>query len=254
MATRTNLGSKVESLWKLYSKTKNPIVKEKLMIHYMDYVKGIVRKMNLPYIGVLLTEDDLVEIGMIGLSEAIDKFQPSLGVKFETYAFQRIRGVIIDELRKLDNLPRSARDKLDRIERARQKIENRVGDHADPYMIAEEANISIEEYNQLKMREMNSREVSLYSHASGEFELEDMIPSEDKGPEEDLLEKEMKELIIQEIEKLPEKKKLVIVLYYFEGLTFKEIAEILRMSESRVSQIHSTVMSVLREKIKSKFA
>jgi RNA polymerase sigma factor for flagellar operon FliA len=244
----------VEKLWKIYTKTRNPDIKEKLMLHYMDYVRGIVRKMNLACSNMLLSEDDLFDIGIIGLSEAIDKFKPGMGVKFETYAFQRIRGVIIDEIRKLDYLPRSMRDKIDRIEEAKRRVENKLGDRAGSTLIAEEAEISLEKYHEIKVLENRSKQVSLSNEVGNEIELSDMLQSDEKNPEEELLEGEVRELIVEELEKLPEKKRLVMILYYYEELTFKEIAEILRLSESRVSQIHAEVIERIKRNLKSKMA
>ncbi len=243
-----------EKLFKLYRKTRDQEVKKKLMTLYIDFVRSIVRKMNLTYSGALLGEDDLVDIGMIGLSNAIDKFDPKVGVKFETFAYPRIRGNIIDEIRKIDNLPRSVRDKIDQIDKARAKVENKVGDLADHGLIASEAGLSIEKYNQVTTLGYISKSISFNLKIGENVELGDFIKSEDKDPEENLIENEIKQAIADEIKKLTEKERLVIVLYYYEELTFKEIGEILHLSESRVSQLHSGALKKIRDSLKSKFS
>jgi RNA polymerase sigma factor for flagellar operon FliA len=243
-----------EKLFKLYRRTRDPEIKKKLMILYADFVRNIVRKMNLTFAGSLLGEDDLVDMGMLGLSDAIDKFDPKVGVKFETYAYTRIRGSIIDEMRKLDNLSRSVRNKIDKVDKARIKVENEVGDRAGRYLIADEAGLSIEEYDHIATIEQTSKRVSFNLDIGDNIELGDLIKSDGKNPEEDLLENEIKQAIADELKKLSENERLIIVLYYYEELTFKDIAEILKLSESRVSQLHAGALRKIRESLKSKFS
>jgi len=198
--------------------------------------------------------DYLVDIGMIGLSDAIEKFDPKVGVKFETYAYTRIRGCIIDEIRKLDNLPRSARNKIGLLDKARSRIENEIGDKAQSWKIADEVGISVEEYEKILKLEKESKTISFNLNVGENIELGELIKSEDKNPEETLFENEIKQAIAEELKKLSERERLVIVLYYYEELTFKEIAEILKLSESRVSQIHSEAMNKIRNSLKSKLS
>jgi RNA polymerase sigma factor for flagellar operon FliA len=198
--------------------------------------------------------DYLVDIGMIGLSDAIEKFDPKVGVKFETYAYTRISGCIIDEIRKLDNLPRSARNKIGLLDKARSRIENEIGDKAQSWKIADEVGISVEEYEKILKLEKESKTISFNLNVGENIELGELIKSEDKNPEETLLENEIKQAIAEELKKLSERERLVIVLYYYEELTFKEIAEILKLSESRVSQIHSEAMNKIRNSLKSKLS
>lgn len=243
----------VEKLFTMYKKTHDPEIKKKLIALYIDFVRGIVRKMGLNYSGGLLGEEDLVDIGIIGLSDAIDKFDPKIGVKFETYAYTRIRGSIIDEIRKIDNLPRSIRNKIDQIDKARVKVENKVGDRAGDWLVADEAGLSIEEYNQITTLEHSSKNVSFNLMIGENTELGEMIESDDKNPEEILIENEIKHAIADELKKLSEKERLVLVLYYYEELTFREIADVLKLSESRVSQLHTSALKKIRESLKSKF-
>ncbi len=243
-----------EKLFKLYRRTRDPEIKKKLMLLYADFVRNIVRKMNLVFSGSLLGEDDLVGMGMIGLSDAIDKFDPKVGVKFETYAYTRIRGSIIDEIRKLDSLSRSVRNKIDKIDRARIKLENAIGDRAEGYLIADEAGLSVEEYDHIATLEQTSKNVSFNLNIGDNTELGDLIKSDVKNPEENLLENEVKQAIADELKKLSENERLIIVLYYYEELTFKDIAEILKLSESRVSQLHAGALRKIRESLKSKFS
>jgi len=243
-----------ENLLKIYRKSRDPEIKKKLMAFYINFVRGIVRKMGLSYAGALLGEEDLVNIGMIGLSDAIDKFDPSVGVKFETYAYTRIRGSIIDEIRRIDNLPRSVRNKIDQIDRARIRVENKVGDIAGNSLFADEAGLTIEEYNQITALEHASKNISFNLTVGESTELGEFVKSEDKNPEENLIENEIKQAISEELKKLSEKERLVLVLYYYEELTFKEIADVLKLSESRISQLHSNALKKIRASLKSKFA
>ena len=185
---------------------------------------------------------------------AIDKFDPSVGVKFETYAYTRIRGSIIDEIRRIDNLPRSVRNKIDQIDRARIRVENKVGDIAGNSLIADEAGLTIEEYNQITALEHASKNISFNLTVGESTELGEFVKSEDKNPEENLIENEIKQAISEELKKLSEKERLVLVLYYYEELTFKEIADVLKLSESRISQLHSNALKKIRASLKSKFA
>jgi len=243
-----------EKLFKVYRRTRDPEVKKKLMTLYIDFVRGIVKKMNLTYAGALLGEDDLVDIGMIGLSDAIDKFDPKIGVKFETYAYTRIRGSIIDEIRRIDNLPRSVRNKMEQIDKARLKVENKVGDTANGALVADEAGLTIEEYNHISTLGHISKNISFNLNIGENTELGELISSEDKNPEENLIENEVRQAISDELKKLSERERLVVVLYYYEELTFREIAEILKLSESRVSQLHAEALNKIREALKSKFS
>jgi len=249
-----NGDEKPENLFKIYKRTRDPEVKKKLMSLYIDFVRGIVRKMNLTYSVSLLEEDDLVDIGMIGLSDAIDKFDPAIGVKFETYAYTRIRGSIIDEIRKIDNLPRSTRNKIEQIDKVRTRIENKIGDRADDFLIADEAGLTLEEYNQLAMLKHASKNVSFNLMVGENMELGELLQSKDKNPEETLIENEVKQAIVNELKKLSEKERLVLVLYYYEELTFKEIADVLKLSESRVSQLHASGLKKIRESLRKNFS
>ncbi len=243
-----------ENLFKIYKKNRDPEVKKRLMTFYINFVRGIVKKMGLSYAGALLGEEDLINIGMIGLSDAIDKFDPAVGVKFETYAYTRIRGSIIDEIRKIDNLPRSVRNKIDQIDKARARVENKMGDRAGNSFIADEAGLTMEEYNQITMLEHASKSISFNLAVGENTELGEFVKSEDKNPEENLMENEIKQAIYEELKQLSEKERLVLVLYYYEELTFKEIADVLKLSESRISQLHSSALRKIRASLKSKFA
>ncbi len=243
-----------EKLFTIYKRTHDPEVKKKLMMYYVDFVRGIVRRMNLTYSGALLGEDDLVDIGMIGLSDAIDKFDPKIGVKFETYAYTRIRGSIIDEIRRIDSLPRSVRNKIERVDKARSRLEHKIGDIASNYIVADEAGLTVDEYNQISALEHASKNISFNISVGENSELGEFIRSEDKNPEEHLIENEVKQAIADELKKLSDKERLVLVLYYYEELTFREIAEILKLSESRVSQLHAEALRKIKNSLKEKFS
>ncbi len=231
-----------QELWDKYSKRRSIAVKKELVLAYMGLVKFAARVIILPQ-KCVFNGDDLVSIGIIGLVEAIDRFDPYRGVKFETFASQRIRGVMLDEIRKVDWLPRSVRDKYKKASKALNELDmNSV--NGDKY--ARAINMSISEFEQIKGYLANSEAVSLTKAIGEEMTLEDVIGS-DSVVIEQFEDTEMKEELVKSLKKLPERERMVLTLYYYEELTFKEIGRTLGISESRVSQIHSAVISRLKE-------
>lgn len=199
--------------------------------------------------------DDLINAGILGLIDAIDKFDPSRKIKFKTYAEFRIRGAIIDELRALDWVPRSTRQKATRLERAYFEVEQRTGHAATDVEIAEHLGISMDEFYQLVNE---ARGVAIISvdelHAEGDenFErnlLEYLADPESVQPDVRLNLDQIYQIVADAIDRLPEKERLVISLYYYDELTMKEIGEIMNITESRVSQIHTKAILRLRSKL-----
>lgn len=240
-------------LWKLYKKSKSKEIKEKLIIENIELVKIIAGRIynshnsNLEY-------EDLVSYGILGLIDAIEKFDLNKNVKFETYANFRIRGAIIDQLRNLDWVPRSTRQKYKRLEDVIQKLQNKMGFDIEDEIIAKELGISIKELNKLYT------EVSIYSIISLDEKISENnnfnISSNDidSNPEAFFLKEETKKILKESIEKLPEREKKIINLYYFSELTYKEISNILNISESRVSQLHTKCMIKLKNALESLFS
>ena len=233
-----------QDLWKRYSKRKTAAVKKELVLAYLGLVKFAVRGISLPS-RCVFTQDDLVSIGIIGVSEAIERFDPQRGVKVETFASQRIRGIMLDEIRKVDWLPRSVRDKYKKASKSLSEIDM---DKIDGEKYAQAINMPIGKFEQIKGYLANADAVSLTRSIGEDMTLEDVI-SGDNEVVEQFEDAELKEQLIRLLKELPDRERMVITLYYYEELTFKEIGKTLGISESRVSQIHSEVIGKLKDEI-----
>jgi RNA polymerase sigma factor for flagellar operon FliA len=244
----------MDPLWSKYKATHDPKIKEQIILKYANLVKFVAGRLMItlpPSVEV----GDLESAGIIGLIDAIDRFDPQYGVKFESYAIPRIKGSMLDELRKLDWIPRSIRSKTRELEKVIAELEHEKGRPALDEEISQRLNISLEEYFNL-LKEVSS--VSLLSLDSAIFtdegnkgELHNVIEDkEEVEPDEAINRDELKELIIRAIDDLPETERLVIALYYYEELTLKEIGQVLQLSESRISQIHTKTILSLRGKFR----
>jgi len=241
--------------------TPNPAhssLRETMIEKYTPLIKYIAHRLALrlpPHISA----DDLFGVGAIGLLDALDKFDPTKKVQFRTYAEFRIKGAMLDELRSLDLVSRSVRQKAANIERTYQALEKKKGRSVEDEEVAQEMGISLDDY------------YKLLNATQGVFllNIESLWTKRPKIPEEDLFElimdekenhplqllslKELKEVLTQAIEGLPPKEKTVIALYYHEELTLKEIGEVLNYTESRICQIHAKAILKLRSKLKYYF-
>ena len=237
-------------LWEDYARLRTADLREKLILEYAPLVKVVAGRLSM-YLGYNVEYEDLVSYGIFGLIDAIDKFDMGKEVKFETYASLRIRGAILDQIRKMDWIPRTVRQKQKKIETAIKKVEERTGRTASDEEIAEELDVSGEELlnwqSQLKVTSM----VSL-----NEYVEQGMEPVMDaKGnshfiqPEDAVAEDELKKILRQSLETLTEKERKVITLYYYEDLTLKEISNILEVSESRISQLHTRALQKMKTKM-----
>lgn len=242
--------SKQLELWKQYSDTKDPAIREKLIIEYSHLIKFVAGRLNI-YFGSNVEYDDLVGFGVFGLIDAIDKFDVNKGVKFETYASLRIRGSIIDSIREMDWVPRSLRQKSKELEKVYWEIENELGHSATDKEVADKLGIPLDEFYKL-LNDVNvSSMVSLEEFLEQNYEIGVDVPSTNKEdrPESYIEINELKEILGNAIEKLPDKEKTVISLYYFDELTLKEISAIMKVSESRISQLHTKSILRLRGKL-----
>jgi RNA polymerase sigma factor FliA len=232
--------TELDELWTEYKAKGDPEVRDRLILQYaplVKYVAGRIRS-GLPE---SVDQADLVSEGVIGLMDAIEKFQPERGLQFQTYAVPRIRGAIIDGLRAVDWVPRSVRDKLRDIERAQVALESRLGRTATDVEIAEELGIPLRELRQTYAR------VSFTSLATVD-ELgvtDELAPSATDALEDD----ETRAALMRCVKDLAERDRIIIALYYFEGLTLAEIGSVLQVSESRVSQLHTRATLALRAKM-----
>ncbi|PYG89846.1 RNA polymerase sigma factor for flagellar operon FliA [Ruminiclostridium sufflavum DSM 19573] len=237
-------------LWKKYTETRDPVLKDELIVKYAYLIKYVAGRLSI-YFGANVEFDDLVGYGAFGLIDAIEKFDVTKGVKFETYASFRIRGSIIDSIRDLDWVPRSLRQKNKELEKVYAEIENEVGHSATDKEVAEKMGISMEEFYKL-LNDVNvSSMMSLEEFMEQNYErgLEIVSDSADDKPEAALENIEIKEILIEAIDKLPEKEKAVITFYYFEELTLKEISAIMNVTESRISQLHTKALLRMRGKL-----
>lgn len=243
-----------EALWKEYKKSRDPKIREHFVNQYAPLVKYVAGKIA---IGMPqnVDFDDLVGYGVFGLLDAIDKFDPDRHIKFKTYAVTRIRGAIYDELRSIDWVPRSIRQKAKELERVIGKLENKLGRAANDDEIASELGIPLKEFHSLILKLSGSSVLSLsdvwfVGDESDQVSVMETIESpKSLNPDVIVEREEVKNIIVQAINELPDKEKKVLILYYYEDLTLKEIGEVLQVTESRISQLHTKAIMRLRSKL-----
>lgn len=245
-------------LWKKLkgevSKTEKEKIREYLTIKYLPLVRYVVSKIYIKESSGI-EDQDLVQWGVEGLLDAIDKYDPSQGTLFKTYAVTRIRGAIIDGLRNMDVLPRSLRHKEKELLRTISELEYETGKAPDDEEIAKKLGISVEELHKLYMQlSMEYMAVSIYepinTKDANSMTIEETLEGKKHtNPELMVRREEIKKRIVKAIEELPEREKIVLILYYYENLTLKEIGEVLGITESRVSQLHSKAIARLKTKL-----
>ena len=237
-------------LWENYGKTKSPEIREKLILEYAPLVKLVAGRLSM-YLGYNVEYEDLVSYGIFGLIDAIDKFDSMKAVKFETYASLRIRGAILDQIRKMDWIPRTIRQKQKKIDSAMKEIEQDTGRMATDEEIAKKLGITDDDYlgwqSQMKITGLVSLDEFLESGTES-------IPQQGnhhrfESPEEVIEKTELKKTLELALELLTEKEKKVILLYYYEDLTLKEISNVLEVSESRISQLHTRALQKMKTKM-----
>lgn len=232
----------VSQLWAQYKATGDLELRNRLVVQHSPLVKYVVGRVRA---GLPQNVDwnDLVSEGVVGLIDAIEKFDPGRGLQFQTYAVPRIRGAIIDSLRASDWVPRSVRSKLREIEQAQTALENSLGRSPEDDEIAAELGISLTELQEIYSKAAYTSVASLDEIGMG---AEDVAPS---TPALDEVDDDMKQVLLQVVRQLPERDQVIICLYYYEGLTLSEIGQVLRVSESRVSQLHTRAALALRGKL-----
>ena len=237
-------------LWKEYAAKHGADVREQLIIEYAPLVKLVAGRLSM-YLGFNVEYDDLVGYGVFGLIDAIDKFDAMKDVKFETYASLRIRGAILDQIRKMDWIPRTIRDRQKKIDAAIREVEAEKGHVATDAEVAEKMNITEDEYVnwQGQMKVTNVVSLNEFMESGADVAQDATGNAHFDAPEEALEKKELKEKLAEALELLTEKEKKVILLYYYEELTLKEIAHVLEVSESRVSQLHTRALQKMKEKL-----
>ncbi len=249
----------VAQAWQDYRANGDPEVRQQLLDHYLPLVRNVAGRLAMGF-PKTVELPDLVNTGVIGLIEAFGNFDPERGIKFETYAVPRIRGAILDELRSLDWVPRSTRAKSREMDRAVSELEARLGRKPSQSELADHLNITIDEFG-ATLRDVSGATLLSLDEMIYKEEDNRQIPRIEtiEGPSDnsvlgEIEEMELKAYLGIAIANLTEQERLVIALYYYEELTLKEIGEVMSISESRVSQIHTKAVGKLRNLVREKFA
>ncbi len=242
-------------LWELYKKTKRSELLEKLVSKYVNIVHYLANRLHI-YSSNIVDRDDLYSAGVIGLMEAIERFDISKGLHFSTYANIRIRGAIIDEIRKTDWVPRSIRIKTRKIDAIINRHFVKTGEFPTDSEIAQKMDITLDEYYRMTDNFgplfLSSLELPVSQGSDENLKLKDVVADKNLTPmEETLIRKKVRGRLTDAIAKLPKREKLVISLYYYEDLNLKEIGKVMKVSESRVSQIHSSAIAKIKTVIHS---
>ncbi|WP_432586547.1 RNA polymerase sigma factor WhiG [Streptomyces sp. HD1123-B1] len=254
-AVRPAAPSSLDELWRSYKTTGDGRLREQLILHYSPLVKYVAGRVSVG-LPSNVEQADFVSSGVFGLIDAIEKFDPERSIKFETYAITRIRGAMIDELRALDWIPRSVRQKARAVERAYATLEAALRRTPSEAEVAAEMDIGLDElhgvFSQLSLANVVALEELLHVGGEGGDRLSLMDTLEDTAadnPVEVAEDRELRRLLARAINTLPEREKTVVTLYYYEGLTLAEIGQVLGVTESRVSQIHTKSVLQLRAKL-----
>lgn len=240
-------------LWDAYHDAPSRTTRDRLILHYSPLVKYVAGRVavGLPH---NVEQSDLVSYGIFGLIDAIEKFDPGRGYKFETYAISRIKGAILDELRSIDWVPRSVRAKGRAVERAFSNLEARLKRSPTEAELADELDMSDGQLQQV-LGQLSLTGVAALDEMLGDRSdsttLADTIPDRGDGPGALLERSELRGQLAEAIERMPEREKIVLTLYYFENLTLSQIGEVLGVTESRVSQIHTKAVLQLRSRLQA---
>lgn len=239
----------ISDLWTQFAATRDPALRDELITTYTPLVRFVVSRLGIPP-SCVLDADDLLSCGMIGLINAIDRFDPARGCRFESFATTRIRGSVIDHLRSLNWLPRTAMARIRQMEYAIANLEQRLGRPPREEEIAEEANISTSRYRQM-LQEAGTIVLSLdaplgpLAQEEGLTSLADLLEDERSlEPDEQVEAQELMAMLHVALDELPERERMLLALYYREELTMREISKIMNVSESRVCQLH--IQAILR--------
>jgi RNA polymerase sigma factor FliA len=246
--------AEIAELWRDYKDGGTSHARERLILHYSPLVKFVAGRVaaGLPQ---NIEQSDLVSYGIFGLIDAIDKFDPGRGYKFETYAISRIKGAIIDELRSIDWVPRSVRAKARAIERAYSKLENELRRSPEDKEVATELGLTEDELattlGQISFVGVVALDelLSAGSERGSGATVGDTIAGSGHDPVAAFESEEMRQVLADAINRMPDRERLVLTLYYYEGLTLAEIGNVLGVTESRVCQIHTKAIFQLRSRL-----
>lgn len=248
----------MSAFWVSYKEKGDIEARDELIIHYAHLVKYVANRLAINLSSVVEL-DELISYGIEGLIDAIEKFDHMRNIKFETYAITRVRGSIIDGLRAMDWVPVSVRQKGKELEKTYMQLEMKLGRSADDAEVAAELGLTMDELSNLLREVAANTIISLDDFIPGEEgddrkkRIVDMLEDDNASDALDLLQLgEVKDLMAQTINRLPEKEKTVVYLYYYEGLTLKEIGAVLSLSESRISQLHTKAILRMRGSLSKK--
>jgi len=256
MNAQVAIDSDLQVMWDTYIEKKDIQSRDRLLLHYLHLVKQIAGRMKIGLPGSV-EYDDLVSTGLLGLINGINNFNPDRGFKFETYAVPRIRGAILDGLRDMDWLPRSYRQKTRKLDDTVTKLINKIGHIPNDQEIADYLEMNIDDYydfiNQVGAASLVSLDVKVSTGDAGETgSLHDIIPDDKYLDAMTVTENtNARETAIKLIAELSEQERTVVALYYYEDLTFREVGEVLGVSESRICQIHTRIVSTLRVRLRN---
>ncbi len=241
-------------LWEKYIKTKDIELRDKLITNYLHLVKYVVGRVSAGLPSHVRFED-MNSTGIIGLVKAVEKFDPTMNAKFETYAILLIKGAIIDELRALDWVPRSIHQKSNMISKAQSALQQKLGREAENRELAEHLGMDIQELETILVRIQPAILISLnevYDDDDDRGSVADHIPDKKVKTSFEVVDrKELGALLEDAVVRLPDQERMVLVLYYYENLMLKEIGEVLGVSESRISQVHSKAIMRLRGRLRN---
>ncbi len=248
---------RVDDLWETYKERPDRETRDRLILHYSPLVKYVAGRV-LSRMPDSVDQADLVSYGILGLIDAIEKFDMARRVKFETYAVPRIRGAILDELRSIDWVPRAVRAKARAADQAYSKLEHSLKRSPTDEELATELGISSSELDVLLRQTARAGVLQLdevlFSGGQGERTLGDMIPDAGDGPVAAVESAEIRRLLARSIVGLPDRERTVLTLYYYEGLNLAEIGDILGVTESRACQIHTKAVTHLRHRLRDQIA
>ncbi len=244
----------IDQIWEQFHKTRDDHYRNLLMEHYRDLVKYCAERLH-SKLPDKVELDDLISAGIFGLMDAIDAFDPTRGVKFETYCAPRIRGSILDELRSMDWVPRLVRARAHQLAKATHSLEMHLGRKPDEQEIAEELEMDMEEFSRL-LRDANAASLVSLNTKCGDDESEKDVREidviKDQRSQDPVLEAQKRDLKNLLTKGLTRAERLIIVLYYYEEMTMKEIGATLDLSESRVSQMHSSIVARLKAQMNTR--
>lgn len=251
-----------QALWDAYAKDRSVENCNRLIEHYLYMVRKVVMRMQPMYNTTLRDYDDLVSNGVFGLIDAVKRFEPGRNIKFETYAPQRIRGAILDYMRQQDWIPSNMRREIKRLRSAQEDLTMQLGREPTTKELADHLGLDHEELDKISLNDYQSSVIHFESIMGGQtyqakFQEPDAmeVPDENKErlPEESYLERETRQRLAQMLEELPERDQMVLDLYYNKELRLKDIAEIMGLTESRISQIHRTAIRKISKQYMSEY-